>query len=359
MMHMYESDETLQKEDLNSLEHYGVKGQKWGLRKYQNPDGSYTELGKERRRVGYGKEESSKEDEKSSKGQNEAADVKIGGKAYKDMTRKELRAAKKRARHNEKERREKREFNRDKREAIENGDITFISKNISKFTNDEIDESIKRYKKMQDVWKLDKDSRKDADYYLDKTIKYLNKMDSLTKAATNIYNNFTDSANKANQKRKSGYEADQQYWKSIQEEWLATHPNANVNKNKDNKNKDDNNNSNNKNSVNNAKDAAKKEKEEYERMKREAKEEDRKEKEARREEKEDEAFQRRQEKADRKYEKKMEKMREKEERRQEKQARKEEKEAEKREREEEKRKEYYEDFASEMWEKTQKTKKRT
>lgn len=31
------------------LMHYGVKGQKWGVRRYQNPDGSYTELGKELR----------------------------------------------------------------------------------------------------------------------------------------------------------------------------------------------------------------------------------------------------------------------------------------------------------------------
>lgn len=30
------------------LEHHGIKGQKWGLRRYQNPDGSYTEEGKKR-----------------------------------------------------------------------------------------------------------------------------------------------------------------------------------------------------------------------------------------------------------------------------------------------------------------------
>jgi len=30
------------------LAHHGIKGQKWGVRRYQNPDGSYTDLGKKR-----------------------------------------------------------------------------------------------------------------------------------------------------------------------------------------------------------------------------------------------------------------------------------------------------------------------
>ena len=32
------------------LAHYGVKGMKWGVRRYQNKDGSYTNAGKRRRR---------------------------------------------------------------------------------------------------------------------------------------------------------------------------------------------------------------------------------------------------------------------------------------------------------------------
>lgn len=32
----------------NSLQHYGIKGQKWGVRRYQNKDGSLTNLGKKR-----------------------------------------------------------------------------------------------------------------------------------------------------------------------------------------------------------------------------------------------------------------------------------------------------------------------
>lgn len=35
------------------LYHYGVEGMRWGVRRYQNPDGSYTSLGKRRERKHY------------------------------------------------------------------------------------------------------------------------------------------------------------------------------------------------------------------------------------------------------------------------------------------------------------------
>lgn len=35
--------------DPNYLAHHGIKGQKWGVRRFQNPDGTLTEAGKKRR----------------------------------------------------------------------------------------------------------------------------------------------------------------------------------------------------------------------------------------------------------------------------------------------------------------------
>jgi hypothetical protein len=37
----------------NYLVHFGIKGQKWGVRNFQNQDGTYTEEGKARRRAMY------------------------------------------------------------------------------------------------------------------------------------------------------------------------------------------------------------------------------------------------------------------------------------------------------------------
>ena len=33
---------------MDFLEHHGIKNQKWGIRRYQNPDGSLTEEGRKR-----------------------------------------------------------------------------------------------------------------------------------------------------------------------------------------------------------------------------------------------------------------------------------------------------------------------
>lgn len=206
---MYDYESTvIQEEDLDSLEHYGIKGQKWGQRRYQNPDGSYTELGKERRRVGYEDDVDAKKEKDANANANgieatETTDEKFGGKAYKDMTRKELRAAKKRARHNEKERRAQREFNRDKKAAIEEGDISFISENISKFSNDEIDEAVVRYNKMQTLKNLEAAKRNNGDQFVDKAIKMLEKGSKASKAFTEIVNNFNDMSKKSAEKRRT------------------------------------------------------------------------------------------------------------------------------------------------------------
>ena len=188
-------DETL------SLQHHGVKGQKWGQRRYQNPDGTYTDEGKKRRRVGYTEEEKSEAD-------------KIEGKVYKDMTRKERRAAKKRARHNEAERRERREFNREKEEAMRKGDLKFAEEHLDKFTNQEITDLITRYKKMQELKDVNKANKKDAEYFVDKAVKYLNLANKVAKPVTEL----RDTINKSNQTAANAKKAQLDYQKALHPE---------------------------------------------------------------------------------------------------------------------------------------------
>lgn len=39
----------------NELYHHGIKGQKWGVRRYQNKDGTMTDAGKKKRKIGIDK----------------------------------------------------------------------------------------------------------------------------------------------------------------------------------------------------------------------------------------------------------------------------------------------------------------
>lgn len=50
-------------EHTNELYHWGIKGQKWGVRRYQNKDGTYTSAGKKRRAYSYETEAKSMSDQ--------------------------------------------------------------------------------------------------------------------------------------------------------------------------------------------------------------------------------------------------------------------------------------------------------
>lgn len=64
----------------NELTHHGIKDQKWGLRRFQNPDGSLTPAGRER--YGVGKERGAA----GSEGQNKSGTNKTPGKSSRSAT---------------------------------------------------------------------------------------------------------------------------------------------------------------------------------------------------------------------------------------------------------------------------------
>lgn len=70
---------------MNELTHWGIKGQKWGVRRYQNPDGTLTEAGKKRYQV---IDKLKKKEVEETKRINKAYSKSTEGKAYKEWRKK-------------------------------------------------------------------------------------------------------------------------------------------------------------------------------------------------------------------------------------------------------------------------------
>ena len=70
----------------NELYHFGIKGMRWGVRRYQNPDGSLTNAGKKRLKKG---QTSNEETDSSNKSSTKSSPT----KTVKEMSDDELRQA--------------------------------------------------------------------------------------------------------------------------------------------------------------------------------------------------------------------------------------------------------------------------
>lgn len=70
----------------NELYHFGIKGMRWGVRRYQNPDGSLTNAGKKRLKKG---QTSNEKTDSSNKSSTKSSST----KTVKDMSDDELRQA--------------------------------------------------------------------------------------------------------------------------------------------------------------------------------------------------------------------------------------------------------------------------
>ena len=70
----------------NELYHFGIKGMRWGVRRYQNPDGSLTNAGKKRLSKGH---TSNEENDSSNKPSTKSSST----KTFKEMSDDELRQA--------------------------------------------------------------------------------------------------------------------------------------------------------------------------------------------------------------------------------------------------------------------------
>lgn len=70
MMDFYEYEELLEEENRQNLQHWGIPKMKWGIRRFQNYDGTLTPAGRERYGVGEGKKQGSETNSNSNSNSN-------------------------------------------------------------------------------------------------------------------------------------------------------------------------------------------------------------------------------------------------------------------------------------------------
>lgn len=137
---------------MNELKHHGIKGQKWGVRRFQNEDGSLTEAGRKR----YGIE-------------TKKSDGTV-------MTKEELTSIV-------------------KSEAIKRADATFANRYKYEFTNEELSALRSRYDTYRRVSEIDPESIKRGKASLEKVANNLQNIVKVTTSGIAIYNNAARVAN--------------------------------------------------------------------------------------------------------------------------------------------------------------------
>lgn len=163
--------------EIEELYHHGIKGQKWGIRRFQNPDGTWKFAGKKRRRLSADAQARAdrKTEIKNLKSKSDLDTAKASYKVTKERNKQAVKAAKadtasigKKIKGSVKDQIEKKKAQKKEEtadEIIRSGDLNKVIKNKDKLTNEQLNDAIRRMEleqKLSDVDAKKKQSGVDA-----------------------------------------------------------------------------------------------------------------------------------------------------------------------------------------------------
>lgn len=167
----------------NELQHHGVKGQKWGIRRFQNKDGSLTNAGRKRRRKDGGDdaEEPKKSSSKSTKGSSD------------DSKKTTSKSTKGKSETPEKKPEEKSEEVVDpavkKKEVLESRSAKALYENAALFDDNELRAAYNRLQLEKNIKELAPKEVSKGEQYVNDFIHYGTKASKAMGTGIDIYNN--------------------------------------------------------------------------------------------------------------------------------------------------------------------------